>query len=106
MPSKTAVPYMNAWVITPTLASASGMKAPSNQHSTGRPAGRAPASADGARFSVNMGPSIDARSRGSEESSGPCGHEREVGDVEGPAPQEARAGDRTTARERPEDDGR
>ena len=64
MPSKTAVPYRNEWVMMPTLASASGVHWPSNQH-TVSPAGRAARSAAcgsvgavAGGFSVSMAASI------------------------------------------------
>src|SRR5688572_1234468 len=61
MPSKTAVPYRNEWVMIPTFASASGVHWPSNQHTVspwGRPPGRGFDSAGVAAISVDMAASI------------------------------------------------
>src|SRR5262245_64975228 len=95
MPANTAVPYRNAWVMIPTLASERGTKFPSNQH-TRSVSGLAPvpigalvsAGVVAGGFWVSMRPSI----RRNRDATAPRlegdHHQRQIGQVEGATDQQ------------------
>src|SRR5918992_1865227 len=126
MPSKVAVPYRKAWVMTPTFASAKGTNSPPNQHTTLPSRGRAPVAVSTsppgfwvsmvAEYTVSPDASfgsppppdampaegVAARSHHTADGQR---DEHEIGHVEHAADEERAAAERLPAHHRQEDDG-